>query len=153
MIKSNSVSGEQIIHVLYEQKVLNSENDKDYQEFLSGKLDSYKFIRKKLNNLEITPAQLALDPCEGSVVITDVNTGEVRAMVSYPSYDNNRLTNSVEPEYYASLLSDKTKPLYNRATQQRTAPGSTYKMLTTIAGVEEKVIDLDTMTEVIRLIK
>lgn len=147
MIKSNIVSGEQIIHILFEQGVLKRENDADYDDFCAGDISAYKFIRTKLYNLEITPAQLALDPCEGSVVITDVNSGEVLAMVSYPSYDNNRLTNSVEPEYYAALLADKTKPLYNRATQQRTAPGSTYKMLTTIAGVEEGAIDLDTIID------
>ncbi|MDE6435115.1 MAG: hypothetical protein K2L07_12900 [Lachnospiraceae bacterium] len=147
MIKSNIVSGDQIIHILFEQGVLNREKDEDYADFCNSEISAYQFIRKKIYNLEITPAQLALDPCEGSVVITDVNSGEILAMVSYPSYDNNRLTNSVEPEYYAALLADKTKPLYNRATQQRTAPGSTYKMLTTIAGVEEDVIKLDTIID------
>ncbi|MGN0153750.1 MAG: penicillin-binding transpeptidase domain-containing protein [Lachnospiraceae bacterium] len=144
MIKSNRVNGVQIINILFEQGVLNKETDKDYADFANGTLSDYKFIRKKINNLEITPAQLALDPCEGSVVITDVDTGEILAMVSYPSYDNNLLTNSVDSTYYAKLIADKTKPLYNRATQQRTAPGSTYKMLTTIAAVEEGAIDLDT---------
>lgn len=147
MIKSNNVSGNQIVYILFEQGVLDKEEDKDYKDFMSGELSAYKFIRKKISNLEITPDQLALDPCEGSVVITDVNTGEIKAMVSYPSYDNNLLTNSVDPTYYAKLINDKTKPLYNRATQQRTAPGSTYKMLTTIAGVEENAIDLSTMIE------
>lgn len=144
MIKSKNVSGTQIIYILFEQGVLNREEDKDYNDFVSGKLSDYKFIRKKIDNLEITPAQLALDPCEGSVVVTDVDTGEILAMVSYPSYDNNLLTNSVDPDYYAKLIADKTKPLYNRATQQRTAPGSTYKMLTTIAAVEEGAINLST---------
>lgn len=147
MIKSKNVSGEQIIYILFEQGVLDQESDNDYTNFVTGKLSDYKFIRRKINNLEITPAQLALDPCEGSVVITDVDNGNILAMVSYPSYDNNRLTNSVEPEYYARLIADKTKPLYNRATQQRTAPGSTYKMLTTIAGVAENAIQLDTMID------
>ena len=147
MLKSENVSGEQVIHILYEQDVLDEAEDADYSDFISGNLSAYKFIRKKLDNLEITPAQLALDPCEGSVVVTDTDTGEILAMVSYPSYDNNMLTNSVDPEYYAELISDKTKPLYNRATQQRTAPGSTYKMLTTIAGVEEGAINLDTIID------
>lgn len=147
MIKSNNVSGAQIIYILFEQGVLDEEKDKDYDNFCAGTISPYKFIRQKINNIEITPAQLALDPCEGSVVITDVNNGEIRAMVSYPSYDNNLLTNSVDPDYYASLIADKTKPLYNRATQQRTAPGSTYKMLTTIAGVEEGAISLGTTIE------
>lgn len=147
MIKSNNVSGAQIIHILFEQGVLEQKKDKDYEDFCAGTISPYKFIRKKISNLEITPAQLALDPCEGSVVITDINNGEILAMVSYPSYDNNLLTNSVDPDYYASLIADKTKPLYNRATQQRTAPGSTYKMLTTIAGVQEGAIDLGTIIE------
>lgn len=116
MIKSNNVSGAQIIYILFEQGVLDEEKDKDYDNFCAGTISPYKFIRQKINNIEITPAQLALDPCEGSVVITDVNNGEIRAMVSYPSYDNNLLTNSVDPDYYASLIADKTKPLYNRAT-------------------------------------
>ncbi len=145
MIQSNRVSGEQVIHILFEQGILDKETDKDYENFISGKLSAYKFIRTKIDKLEITPAQLALDPCEGSVVVTDVNNGEILAMVSYPSHNNNLLTNSVDSEYYTSLLNDKTNPLYNRATQQRTAPGSTYKMLTTIAGVEEGVIDLSTV--------
>lgn len=147
MIKSSNVSGEQIIYVLFEQGVLDKEKDKDFDDFIGGEISAYKFIRKKLNNLEITPAQLALDPCEGSVVVTDTDSGEILAMVSYPSYDNNLLTNSVDPEYYATLIQDKTKPLYNRATQQRTAPGSTYKMLTTIAAVEEGAINLDTIID------
>lgn len=147
MIRGNVVSGAQVIRILFEQGVLDQEKDKEYADFISGKISDYKFIRKKIDNLEITPAQLALDPCEGSVVVTDTNSGEILAMVSYPSYDNNRLTNSVDAEYYAQLIADKTKPLYNRATQQRTAPGSTYKMLTTIAAVEEKAIDLDTIID------
>ncbi len=147
MIKSGVVNGTQVIQIMFEQKLLDKEKDKDYKDFASGKLSDYKFIRRKINNLEVTPAQLALDPCEGSVVVTDTNTGEIRAMVSYPSYDNNRLTNSIDADYYAKLIADKTKPLYNRATQQRTAPGSTYKMLTTIAAVEEKAIDIDTIID------
>lgn len=147
MIKSKNVSGTQVIYILFEQGVLDEKEDKDFADFTAGGLSDYKFIRRKISNLEITPAQLALDPCEGSVVITDVHNGNVLALVSYPSYDNNRLTNSVEPEYYAKLIADKTKPLYNRATQQRTAPGSTYKMLTTIAGVSENAIQLDTMID------
>ncbi len=147
MIKKGVINGTNVITVLYEQGILDKKKDKDYKDFVSGKLSDYKFIRKKIDKLEITPAQLALDPCEGSVVVTDTNTGEILAMVSYPSYNNNRLTNSIDADYYAKLIEDKTKPLYNRATQQRTAPGSTYKMLTTIAAVEEKAIDLDTIID------
>ena len=84
---------------------------------------------------------LALDICSGSAIVTDVNTGDVKAYVSYPTYDNNYLTNEVDSGYYTKLLNDKTRPLYNRASQQLTAPGSTYKPLVSIAGLSEEVID------------
>ena len=69
------------------------------------------------------------------------------ALVSYPGYDNNRLANGVDAEYYASLQSDLSNPFYNNATQQRTAPGSTFKMVTSVAGLAEGVIT--TTTEIL----
>ena len=103
MIESGNVSGAQIIHLLYEQEVLDAKKDETYTDFCAGAMSAYAFICNKISNLEITPAQLALDPCEGSVVVTDVKTGEVKALVSYPSYDKNLLTNSVDSEYYAVI--------------------------------------------------
>lgn len=81
----------------------------------------------EIGKLEITPAQLALEPCSAGCVITDPNTGEVLACVSYPGYDNNRLTNTMDSAYFASLNLDHSSPLYSKATQQQTAPGSTFK--------------------------
>ena len=87
----------------------------------------------KINNIEITPAQLALDPCTGSCVITDVKTGQLKALVSYPGYDNNKLANTVDADYYQSLREDKSNPLWNYTTQEQTAPGSTFKMVSSTA--------------------
>ena len=84
---------------------------------------------RKIANLEITPAQLALAPCSASAVITDTTTGNVLACVSYPGYDNNRLTNNMDTDYYAKLSTDLSSPFFNKATQQKTAPGSTLKDL------------------------
>lgn len=95
---------------------------------------------KKIYNIEITPAQLALEPCIGSCVVTDEKTGEIRAMVSYPGYDSNKLANGVDSEYFASLQHDKSSPLLNYATQQKTAPGSTFKLVSATAGLAENVI-------------
>ena len=97
----------------------------------------------KINNLEIKPSQLALDPCSGSLVITDVNTGETLACVTYPGYDNNRLANQMDTAYYSKLSSDLSRPFYNKATQQKTAPGSTFKIVTAIAGMQEGIINDD----------
>lgn len=146
MIESGMISGRQVCLMLYDQGVLSTE-DEDYAPLQSGSLSAYAFMYRKIQKLEITPAQLALDPCSGSVVVTDVNTGTILALVSYPSYDNNRLTNTIDAEYYMQLNDDITSPMYNRATQQRTAPGSTYKMLTTVAGVQEGVLGMDESVE------
>ncbi|MDE6024427.1 MAG: hypothetical protein K2G45_03135 [Lachnospiraceae bacterium] len=144
MIQSAEISGGVVIELLYEQGVLDKSNDTEYAEYKSGLYGAYEFFIKKLQNLDITPAMLALSPCSGAVVVTDVNTGDVLAMVSYPSYDNNYLTNEINSEYYNKLLTDKTRPMYNRATQQRTAPGSTFKVLSSVAGLSEGVIDTST---------
>lgn len=141
MLKSGEISGDAVIQLLYDQGILTVDGDTEYREYLAGNYGAYDFMRKKIKNQEITPAMLALDICSGSVIVTDVRTGDVKAMVTYPSYDNNYLTNEVDTNYYNKLLEDKTTPLYNRACQQRTAPGSTYKPLVSIAGLTEGVID------------
>jgi len=141
MIRDNNISGLQICMVLFEQGAINDDVDMKRQ-LESGEITPYSFMIEKIRKIEITPAQLALDPCTASCVITDVNTGEVRACVSYPSYDNNRLANTIDSDYYNDLRNDLSNPLYSYATQQKTAPGSTYKIVSALAGVSEGVINL-----------
>ena len=78
MIKNGNLSGKKVCLLLYDQGVLDKKKDKDYNSLYTGKMSAYNFMYKKIKNIEITPAQLALDPCSGSVVITDPDTGEVR---------------------------------------------------------------------------
>ena len=139
MIRQNMVSGNQLCQILYEQGVL-SKNDMAYSALKSGSLSAYDFVKEKIRTLEITPGQLGLDPCSGSCVITNVKTGEILACVSYPGYDNNRLANSLDSKYYNALNTSSALPLYNYATQQKTAPGSTFKMITAAAGMTNGVI-------------
>ena len=146
MLQEDTISGEDLCLVLYEQGVLSKE-DELYQTMASGGLDAYTFMYRKIANLEITPAQLALAPCSASAVITDTTTGNVLACVSYPGYDNNRLTNNMDTDYYAKLSTDLSSPFFNKATQQKTAPGSTLKILSTVAGMSEGVIDDGTYIE------
>ncbi|MGN6710393.1 penicillin-binding transpeptidase domain-containing protein [Anaerocolumna jejuensis] len=143
MIKNDMISGKEICELLYVQGIL-SPKDSDYQLLKDGQLSPYEFIRKKIRNLKITPAQLALEPCSGSVVLAEASTGKLLACVSYPGYDNNRLANQADGNYYSQLLTDLSLPLYNRATQQLTAPGSTFKPITIAAGIEESVISPNT---------
>lgn len=139
MIRQDLISGTQICMILFEQGII-AENEGDYQALANGSNSAYNFIREKIRLLEITPAQLALDPCTASSVITDVKTGELLACVTYPGYDTNRLANTVDSEYFASLQQDLSLPMYNNATQQRTAPGSTFKPITAAAALTEGVI-------------
>lgn len=138
MISSGEITGSQIIYLLYDQGILNSTTDEDYETFASGVMSSYEFMYRKIQKLEITPAMLALDPCSGSIVVTDTATGKVKAVVTYPSYDNNKLTNVIDSDYYDKITSDKTTPMYNRATMQRTAPGSTYKNACVCSGIKRR---------------
>lgn len=143
MIGEGSLKGETIENLLYDQGALPME-DPDRVLLNSGQLSPWAFIQKKIKNLEITPAQLALNPCSGSAVIVDPQDGEVLACVSYPGYDNNRLANQMDAQYYLQLSNDLSLPLFNRATSQLTAPGSTFKPVTVIAGMSEGVINSDT---------
>lgn len=139
MLNSDQISGAQICDILLEQKlVILSESEASLWERRGE--SAYTFMSNRIRQLDITPAQLALDPCTGSIVITDVNTGDVLALVSYPSYDNNLMANGVDAEYFSKIRMDLTNPQYNYATQQRTAPGSTYKMVSATAGLMEGVV-------------
>ena len=143
MIKAGTVSGREIAMILYEQDVLPYD-EAQYNALSSGSVSAYDFIRGKIQTLDITPGQLGLEPCTGSVVITDPNNGDVLACVSYPGYDNNRLANSMDSTYYNQLVTISSRPFYNNATQEKTAPGSTFKPLAAIAGLTEGAISENT---------
>ncbi len=139
MLQDDVISPAQIMQILYDQGVLSTD-DAYYSSFSSGDVDAYELLYQLISNLDITPAMLALDPCAGSIVITDPDTGEVRACVTYPGYDNNRLANDMDTDYYAQLNTDQSTPFYNMATQQLSAPGSTFKPVMAAAGLTEGVI-------------
>lgn len=139
MLLDDQLSGTQVCMLLFEQNIVEG-TDEEIEAVRSGRRTPYAFLLDKIKNLDITPAQLALDPCSGSCVVTAVDSGEVLALVTYPGYDNNRLTNSIDSEYYNRIYNDLSQPMWNYATQQLSAPGSTFKMVSTAAGLEEGVI-------------
>lgn len=155
LIFNNKLSGKEICLLLFDQSVLEY-NEESIRDLQRNRISAYDFFIEKIRNVEITPAQLALEPCSGSVVQTDTKTGQVIALVTYPSYDNNKLANKIDWTYYSKLLADKSNPLYNRATQQRTTTGSSIKMLTSVAGImnnavgiNEKILDEVTFIKVV----
>ncbi len=76
----------------------------------------------------------------GSVVAIEPQTGEVLALVSSPNWDPRTLVGQERSKNYQALLNDPHKPLMNRATQAQYAPGSTFKILQALVGLQEGVI-------------
>lgn len=141
MLQEDRITGADVCILLFDQGVLEM-NAEDYENLQNGTLSGYNFMLAKISNLEITPAQLALNPCSGSVVLTDPNSGDVLACVTYPGYDNNRLANEMDTDYFNKLNMDNSSPFYSRATQEAIAPGSTFKLVSAAAGVMEGVVNI-----------
>ena len=87
-------------------------------------------------------AEDLLNGVVGAVVALDPTSGQVLALASSPSFDQNAFWRGMTHEHWALLTSDPLKPLANRAIQGVYPPASTYKILTAIAGLEEGVIDV-----------
>lgn len=143
MIKDGTISGTQICILLYDQGILEH-NDEQYNRLLSG-YSPYEFIRSKIDSLEITPGQLGVEPSTGSFVMTETSTGRTLVCVSYPGYDNNRLANTMDTDYYNQIYVNSSNPFYNKATQEMTAPGSTFKMVSSIAGLTEGIVNANSV--------
>jgi penicillin-binding protein 2 len=92
---------------------------------------------------EITEALLS--GIAGSVVAIEPATGEILAMVSSPSFDQNAFVSGLSRSQWSALISNPFRPMENKAIQGEYPPASTYKIITAIAGLEEGVID-DTTT-------
>jgi penicillin-binding protein 2 len=76
-----------------------------------------------------------------SAVILDAHTGEVYALCSHPSFDPNVFSSGIPADLWEELLADPTNPLTNKAVAGQYPPGSTFKMITALAGLESGAID------------
>ena len=81
-----------------------------------------------------------LEGKQGAIVAMDPDNGEVLALVSKPDYDLRYFSGSIPYEIYRKLMNDEGKPFQNRAINSRYPPGSTWKMLVALAGLQEKII-------------
>lgn len=147
LVHQEVVTGNELCLALFDQGVLEYDQEAVQRLSSGGHAEAFEFVKEKIGSLELTPAQLALDPCSGSVIITDVNTGKVKALVTYPGYDNNKMSGKVDADYYRQLSEDLSSPFLNEATQISMAPGSTFKMVTAAAGLCEGVINLNTKVD------
>ena len=104
--------------------------------------DSLKKVIYEIKNGEGTFKKYE-DSSSGSVVVLDVDTAEVLAMASYPTFDPNEFVGGIEYSRWKEINNNETKPMFNRAISGTYSPGSTYKMLVGIAGLELGKITTD----------
>ena len=82
---------------------------------------------------------------QGVVIAMDPRTGEVLALVSYPSYDNSRFARAIDVEYFLEVAADPLFPLLDKTIKGQYPPGSVWKVITAAAVLEENVIDPNTL--------
>src|SRR6202034_1335807 len=87
-------------------------------------------------------AELALGDANGAVVAMDPRNGEILAMVSHPSYDPNAFAVRIGRSDWNKLITDPNHPLMNKAIQDQLAPGSTFKVIMSVAGLEEGIAQM-----------
>ncbi|GAB6160574.1 penicillin-binding transpeptidase domain-containing protein [Howardella ureilytica] len=139
LIQDGTVSGREMCMLLYDQGYLQKD---DYYNSLSNwTLSASDFIRTAMNNKLLTPGTLGIAPSSGAAVLEDPNNGQLLALVSYPGYDTNKLSGNMDVDYYNQISKNASKPLLNWATQAQTMPGSTFKMATALAGLNNGIID------------
>ncbi len=144
MIRNSELSGKMICLAAIEQGIFEDDGS-DYNGLIAGTITAYDYMRDKIYNIEITPGVLGLEPCSASAVVTDPNTGDVLALISYPGYDVNLLANTMDSDYYTQLTQSSASPFYNHATLEKTAPGSTFKMISAITALEEGIVTTDSI--------
>lgn len=140
--------------------------EKNWEEYLRGRsggqqveVDALGRRVRILHAVEDTPGQnvyltldrdlqetahQALEGKHGTIVALDVNSGAVLAMVSTPAFDPNVFARGVSAEEWRDLVRDPATPLNNRAIQGQYPPGSTFKIVLSIAALEEGVIQPET---------
>jgi penicillin-binding protein 2 len=132
-----------------------------YNDLLMGKNGSRRALvnsrGKEVGHLDETPAipgkslrltvdldlqiaaEQALEGKNGALVAMDPRTGEILAMVSRPTFDPNAFAVRISRQDWNALVKDEAHPLLNKAIQAQLAPGSTFKIIMAVAGVEEGV--------------
>ena len=86
-----------------------------------------------------TAAEKAMEGRNGALVALDPHTGEILAMVSRPTFDPNQFAVRLTRTYWNQIVNDPNHPLMNKTIQAQLAPGSTFKIIMSLAGLEENV--------------
>lgn len=121
------------------QKVSSFNNGKSDDPVVNG-MDMFLAIDKGAQEKAVE----LMEGKRGSVIAIDPNNGEIVVYVSKPDYDLKEMSGRVRPEYYAQLRDDPGKPLVNRGIMSAYPPGSTWKMLVSLAALQEGLITENT---------
>lgn len=152
--------GQSGIEKTYEKQLRGRKGIKKYMvdvhnriqgSYLNGKEDKPAEIGKSLTStldLELQEyAEKLFQNKKGAVVAIEPSTGEVLAMLSAPTYDPGMLVGRIRGENFTALASDSLKPLFNRALQAKYPPGSTFKIVNALIGLQEQAINEHTRFE------
>lgn len=124
---TKSVEVNAVGRVMRELERREGDSGADIQLTLDHKLQSY--IRSRLGNES------------ASVVVMDIENGDIRAIVSTPDFDPNLFVRGISVSDYADLRDNERRPLASKAVQDAYPPGSTFKMVAALAGLESGIID------------
>lgn len=126
------------------QQVFQYEKGKKDKVSKNG-FDLYLGIKTDLQS----KAEQLLEGKRGAIVAIDPTNGEILAIASSPSFDLTEFSGRISPEYYSTIINDEDKPLLDRTVNSEYPPGSSWKMLIALAGLEEGIIN-ETSTFVCR---
>ncbi len=97
-------------------------------------------LKDNINKIASGGFSYQYDADAGAAVVLNVKTGEVIAMASYPDYDPSAFINGIDSQTWDYYINGTTKPLENKAISMNYSPGSTFKMVTALAGLESGAI-------------
>ncbi len=127
-----------------EEVILVDSRGRQQGNYSKGKYDKQPIAGQKVSTtLDLTLQEYAeklMQNKMGSVVAIEPSTGEILALISSPSYNPDDLSIRNKRKNYGRLLTDPTKPLFNRAVTAAYPPGSVFKLLNGLIGLEEGVI-------------
>jgi penicillin-binding protein 2 len=139
-ILSGRVAMNTVFEVMAEQGIFEM-TDAEINSLARGHISSTNFLLNLIESRRLTPQMANVEPATGSAVITCVKTGGIIAAVNYPTFNaNNFLPHLRDNDYIAKVNNDPTRPLFARAFREANAPGSTFKMITAVAGLDQGVL-------------
>ncbi len=158
--KSGDYIGKNGIEKFYEEELRGKKGveyklvdvfNREKGSYLNGRYDTISVMGKNLKTsidieLQAYGEQLMMGK-KGSIVAIEPSTGEILSMVSSPSYDPNLLIGRIRSGHFNRLSKDSLEPLFNRATMAQYPPGSTFKLLNALVGLNDGVLSSRTRYE------